>query len=167
MSPHKLRKTRKRRGSRTQGWGQIGQHRKHGQKGQRKVGRHKHLWTYVTKYEPNYFGKRGFTSTQALHRKTNTINIRQLDQLIDKLTHEKRIQKKKGKTFIDLAEHGYHKLLATGKLTKPVIVKVDSHSENAAKKVEEAGGQILSELKEKTEEMPQPAQTTAEEAPKG
>lgn len=144
MSPHKLRKTRKRRGSRTVGWGQVGQHRKHSQKGGRKVGRHKHLWTYVIKHEPDYFGRKGFTSPQSLKQKTNVINIGQLDELVDKLTVEKRLEKKKGKTFVDLTEFGYHKLLATGRITKPVLVEVESYSESAAKKIEEAGGQILS-----------------------
>jgi len=133
------------------GWGQIGQHRKHGEKGGRKVGRHKHLWTYVLKYEPDYFGRKGFTSPQSLKSKTNAINIGQLDELADKLTLEKRLEKKRGKAFIDLTQFGYHKLLATGKITKPILVKVESYSQGAAKKIEEAGGQILSEkTKEET-----------------
>jgi len=148
------------------GWGQVGQHRKHGQKGGRKVGRHKGSWTYVIKYEPNYFGKKGFTSIQALHKQIHAINIGQLDQLIHKLTHEKTIQKKKGKTYIDLTQHGYQKLLATGKLTKPLIIKVDSYSQNAAKKIKEAGGQIISKPQEKTQEIPQQPEKTAEEPPK-
>jgi len=153
------------------GWGQVGQHRKHGQKGGRKVGRHKHLWSYVLKYEPNYFGKRGFTSVQGLKRKINTINIGQLDQLTDKLTQQKQITKKKGKPYIDLATHGYQKLLATGKLTKPILVKVNAYSENAAKKIQEAGGQILNEDKarkeaEAKEEPGETEKTTAEETPK-
>jgi len=168
MSPHDLRKTRKRRGTRTVGWGQVGQHRKHGEKGGRKVGRHKHLWSYVLKYEPNYFGKRGFKTPQSIRAKFNTINISTLDQLIDKLTHEKQITKKQGKPYIDLATLGYQKLLATGKLTKPILVKVNSYSENAAKKIQEAGGQILgSETKQETEETePEETEKTAEETPK-
>lgn len=158
MSPHKLRKTRKLRGSRTMGWGQVGQHRKHGQKGGRKVGRHKHLWTYILKHEPKYFGRRGFTSPQSLRQKVNIINIEQLDGLIDKLTREKQLTKKRGKAFIDLGALGYQKLLATGKLTKPVLVKVDSCSENAAKKIEEAGGKILGGQGEKVEEEPKEAE---------
>jgi len=167
MSPHKLRKTRKRRGTRTVGWGQVGQHRKHGEKGGRKVGRHKHLWSYVLKYEPNYFGKRGFKTPQSIRAKFNAINIGQLDQLVDKLTHEKQLTKKQGKPYIDLATHGYQKLLATGKLTKPVLIKVDSYSENAAKKIQEAGGQILTETKEETQETElKETEKTAEATPK-
>jgi len=152
VSPHKLRKTRKKRGSRTVGWGQIGQHRKHSQKGGRKVGRHKHLWSYVTKYEPDYFGKKGFTSPRSLKQKINVINVGELDELVDKLSAEKQIEKKDDKDFLDLDKLGYQKLLATGKISKPILIKVATHSESAAKKIEEAGGQILRETKEEPAE---------------
>ena len=46
--PHKARKVRKQRGSRTHGWGQIGQHRSRGGRGGTgKAGLDKHKWTYV------------------------------------------------------------------------------------------------------------------------
>lgn len=147
MTPHKLRKTRKKRGSRLHGWGQVGQHRKSGTKGSRKVGRHKHLWTYVVKHEPKYFGKRGFTSLKSLKRGINTINVGELSEFLDKLSTEKQLQKRGGKAFLDLEKLGYHKLLGTGKIAQAVTVKVASHSEAAARKIEGAGGQILQEQK--------------------
>lgn len=140
--PHKLRKVRKKRGSRTHGYGQVGQHRK-GTKG--KAGLHKHRWTYVIKYEPDYFEKRGFTSQKAISRKTNVINVGELDELAHKLTAEKKLERKQKKIFLDLDRLGYDKLLGMGKITKPMLVKVVTHSEAAAKKIEEAGGQILKE----------------------
>ena len=148
------------------GWGQIGQHRKHGEKGGRKVGRHKHLWTYTLKYEPNYFGKKGFKTPQTITGQThpNTINIDQLDQLIDKQTRQKQITKKQGKPYIDLTALGYQKLLAKGRLTKPALIKIQAYSENAAKKIQEAGGKIIAttEHREETEE-PQPETQTKED----
>ena len=143
--PHKLRKTRKMRGSRTHGYGTIGQHRKKGTKGERKVGRHKHLWTYVIKYEPDYFGKKGFTSHKSLHRKISTINVGELEELVNKLSAEKTLEKKTGKIFLDLEKLGYNKLLGTGKIAQPILVKVASHSETASKKLEKVGGEILKE----------------------
>jgi large subunit ribosomal protein L15 len=140
--PHKLRKVRKKRGSRTHGYGQVGQHRK-GTKG--KAGLHKHRWTYVIKYEPDYFEKRGFISQKAISRKTNVINVGELDELAHKLTAEKKLERKQKKIFLDLDKLGYNKLLGMGKITKPMLVKVVAHSEAAAKKIEEAGGQILQE----------------------
>jgi len=153
MTPHKLRKTRKKRGSRTHGWGQVGQHRKAGVKGGRKVGRHKHLWTYVIKHEPKYFGKKGFTSAKSLKGEINIINVGQLDELLDKLSIEKQLQKKSGKAFLDLEKLGYQKLLGAGKITQAITVKVPSYSESAARKVKDAGGQIFQGQKQtKSEE---------------
>ena len=142
--PHKLRKVRKKRGSRTHGYGQVGQHRK-GSKGRRKAGLHKHGWTYIIKYDPHYFEKRGFTSQKAIGRKTNVINVGELGELADKLAAEKKLERKQKKIFLDLDKLGYNKLLGTGKITRPMLVKVAANSEAAAKKLEEAGGQILKE----------------------
>ena len=137
--PHKLRKTRKMRGSRTQGYGRVGQHRDSGSKGHRKVGRHKHLWSYVTTYEPDYFGKHGFTSPQSLKRKENVINVAKLDEISAKFS----VEKEKGKLYLDLTSLGYSKLLGTGQTSKALIVNVPSCSKSAAEKIKEAGGQVL------------------------
>jgi large subunit ribosomal protein L15 len=134
--PHKQRKTRRMRGSRTHGYGRIGQHRDAGSKGQRKVGRHKHLWSYVATHEPDYFGKHGFTSPKSLKRKENIINISRLNELSQKFPEEK------GKTRVDLTSLGFSKLLGTGKITKPLIVHVVSCSRTAAEKIKKAGGQV-------------------------
>ena len=143
--PHKLRKIRKKRGSRTCGYGRVGQHRKSGTKGERRAGRHKHLWSYVIKYEPDYFGKRGFTSPRSLQRRDNPINLSQLDELVEKLIAEGKIEEKNGKPFVDLKKLGYTKLLGMGKISKPVIIKVPAFSSSAAEKIEAVGGQILKE----------------------
>lgn len=129
--PHKLRKIRKFRGTRTIGYGRIGQHRDSGSKGNRKVGRHKHLWSKVVTSEPDYFGKSGFTSPQSLHRKEKIINLSKLDQMAQG-------------SQINLTELGYTKLLGTGRITKPLTVEVEAYSKSAAEKVKEAGGEIRS-----------------------
>lgn len=97
------------------------------------------------KYEPNYYGKRGFTPPRSRGQKINIINVGKLDELVDSLVTEKRLKKKGRKIFLDLNELGYDKLLGMGSITKPILVKVASHSDGAAKKVQEAGGQILKE----------------------
>jgi large subunit ribosomal protein L15 len=137
--PHKLRKMRKQRGSRTCGWGKVGQHRGAGCRGHRKVGRHKHLWSYVTAKEPNYFGKHGFTSPQSLNLKENVINISALDEISEKIS----VEKEKGKLYVDLSHLGFTKLLGSGKLTKQLTVNVPSCSKTAAEKIKKAGGQVL------------------------
>lgn len=137
--PHKLRKTRKMRGSRTHGWGKIGQHRGAGCRGNRKVGRHKHLWSYVAAHEPKYFGKHGFNSPQSLNLKEKVINISALDEL----SEINSIKKENGQLFIDLSALGYTKLLGSGKLTKKLSVNISSCSKTAAEKIEKAGGEVL------------------------
>ena len=124
------------RGSRTHGYGRIGQHRDAGSRGHRKVGRHKHLWSYVTTYEPDYFGKHGFTSPQSLKRQENTINIKQLNQLTIESNQ------------VNLTSLGYTKLLGTGKITKPLTVTVAACSKTAQEKIKKAGGQVVTASQE-------------------
>jgi large subunit ribosomal protein L15 len=137
--PHKLRKIRKFRGTRTIGYGRIGQHRDSGSKGNRKVGRHKHLWSKIQTTQPNYFGKHGFTSPQSKHRIESTINLHKLDQLATG-------------SEVNLTELGYTKLLGTGKLTKALTIQVPAASQSAIQKVEEAGGKLILPEAEATEE---------------
>jgi large subunit ribosomal protein L15 len=141
--PHKLRKTRKKRGSRTHGYGRVGQHRKSGSKGYRKAGRHKHGWTYVLRYEPEYFGKKGFKSPKGLRREVKVINVGELEEIAEKLV----AGGKKGTILIDLRGLGYTKLLGSGKVARALTVKVDSCSKIAAEKIREAGGEVLLESK--------------------
>jgi large subunit ribosomal protein L15 len=128
--PHKLRKIRKFRGTRTQGYGRIGQHRDSGSKGNRKVGRHKHLWSKIVTSEPNYFGKHGFHSPQAIHKIEKTINLRKIDQMA--VSSE-----------INLTELGYTKLLGAGKLTKALTIQVKEASKSAQQKVQNVGGKLI------------------------
>jgi large subunit ribosomal protein L15 len=141
--PHKQRKIRKTRGSRTQGYGRIGQHRCQGSKPYRNAGRHKHLWSYVTTYEPNHFGKYGFTSPQSLKRNENVINLSKLDEISINLPTNEQEQ-----PLIDLTSLGYAKLLGTGKITKPLTIKVPACSKSAAEKIKQAGGKILTASQE-------------------
>ena len=137
--PHKLRKHRKMRGSRTQGYGRIGQHRDAGSKGYRKVGMHKHRWSLASNMETPYFGKHGFHSPQKIHLKENTINLNKLSEITQA-----------GQTTINLTEMGYTKLLGTGKITKALTITVPVCSAIAAEKIKAAGGQVNTESEETT-----------------
>lgn len=97
----------------------------------------------MVKHEPDYYGKRGFKLPRSLSQKISVINVGKLEGLVERLASEERLKKKGGKVFLNLDELGYNKLLGTGNVTKPILVKVASHSEGAAKKLQEAGGQIL------------------------
>jgi len=144
--PHKDRKIRRYRGSRTHGYGQIGQHRcRGGRGGTGKAGLDKHKWTYVLKNDPTYWEKKGFVSARTLNKKVRIINIGKLDDLTDKLETDKKLERKEQKIFLNLEQLGYDKLLGTGEINKPLLIKIGSYSEAASKKLEEAGGAIFIE----------------------
>ena len=139
--PTRLRKVRKQRGSRTYGWGQSAGHRGAGSHGGfGKTGAHKHRWTYIMSHDPNYFGKHGF-----YRPKMNdiSVNVGELDQLSkDLLTSNQAVQNEDG-IYIDLKALGVGKLLSSGRVTQPFILKVKAVSSKAASKIREAKGQII------------------------
>ena len=138
----KLRKIRKKRGSRTQGYGRVGQHRKSGTKGGRKAGRHKAGWSYVLRHEPDYFKKHRFKSPRG-RTENNIVNLKELEEIASKLVPKGK--KKKVKILVDLEQMGYDKLLGEGRITIPVSVKVPSISDAAMRKIEEVGGEVLTD----------------------
>lgn len=101
----------------------------------------KHKWTYTVKYDPNHFGKQGIKPPTP--RKIKAINIRDLDQLTEKLLEQKLAEKEGNKIKIDLGKIGYDKLLGAGKVSKALIVEAKYFSKNAIKKLEEADGQAI------------------------
>ena len=146
--PTKKRKVRRQRGSRTHGYGQIGQHRSRGGRGGTgKAGLDKHKWTYVVKHDPTYWLKHGFVSTKTLNSKVKIINVGKLDDLVTRLDAEEKLERQENKVVLDLETLGFDKLLGTGKVNKPVLVKVSAYSESAFRKLEEAGGAILQDAK--------------------
>ncbi|MHA1722226.1 MAG: uL15 family ribosomal protein [Candidatus Baldrarchaeia archaeon] len=140
------KKSRKFRGSRTHGYGRVGQHRKGGSRGGkgRAAGRkHGHMWSYIIKYEPNRFGKHGFHRPQELIREPRTINIGELDEKIVFLLENKIAEYERDQIVIDVTKLGLDKVLGKGKVTKPLIVKAKSFTMSAIKKIEEAGGKAI------------------------
>nr|MDO8076459.1 uL15 family ribosomal protein [Candidatus Freyarchaeota archaeon] len=134
------KKVRKMRGSRTHGYGQVGQHRSKGQKGGRgQTGRHKHLWVRTLKYEPKYFGKHGFTRHKSLVQKHITINVGEIDENAENFSPEKQ----DNMLVINLHDLGYTKVLGSGKVTKPLLIKAEIFSEKAKEKIEKAGGKVV------------------------
>jgi large subunit ribosomal protein L15 len=140
--PHKKRKVRKKRGSRTHGYGQVGQHRGGGQRGGHgKAGFHKHKWTYTVKYDPDRFTKHGFKPHR--RKEVSAINIGELDEQINNLIDSRQAEKTKNGIKVNLHFLGYDKLLGKGKVTHPLIMQVDSWSKSAAEKIRESGGKLL------------------------
>jgi len=127
------RKAKRRRGERTY-HGMHKNWRGGGNRGGRgKAGRHKHKWSYVVKYEPDYFGKRGFKPPE--RKALRTINLKELDKMIK----EGIIKGDK----VNLSELGYDKLLGTGKINYPLVVEVKKASVKAIEKIEKVGGKVI------------------------
>ena len=147
--PHSKRKVRKLRGSRTHGWGRTGQHRKSGSRGGKgKAGLDRHKKSWMIKYKPDHFGRHGFKRPWA--PKKTTINVSELDEMIQSLVSTGKAETKEDKIFIDLNDMGIDKLLGNGTITQPLIIQVKSHSEKASEKVTKAGGQIISLSEDQT-----------------
>ena len=142
--PSRLRKVRKYRGSRTHGWGQIAQHRGAGSRGGRgQTGGHKHGWTRTIVYEADRFGKNGFK--RAWTSEEDAINVGTLDEIAEQLVTKNLAFEKDDGVHIDLNALDIGKLLGSGKIQRPLIIKVGSFSESAKRKIEEAKGRIVSE----------------------
>ncbi len=143
MVVRRKKKSRYMRGSRTHGYGQIGQHRKSGSRGGvGAVGFHKHMWTWVVKYYPDWFGKHGFTRPPTLRTEVKGINVGEVNELVKYLIAKGELRAEGEVPVIDLAALGYNKLLGRGSLEYRVKVRVYSATERAIKKVEEAGGEV-------------------------
>jgi len=149
------KKIRKMRGTRTCGYGRVGQHRKTGQRaGRGKTTQwKKSKWSLYLKQkelgfpDPDWImGKRGFKRPQDMVRlsNVNAINIKDLDYKIE------NIAKKSADTYnINLNEINIQKLLGRGQINKKINVSVNKASKRAIEKIEAAGGKVtlLSESK--------------------
>lgn len=132
------RKTRKLRGSRTHGWGQVAQHRASGHKGGLgKSGMLKHHFSTMLKEFPDHFGH---DSTHPPH--PNIIkkwtSVRELDDLFANSGKDEQ-----GKKIIDLVGLGYDKLLGGGQVKNAYTVKIKQFTKSAQEKVKQAGGEVL------------------------
>jgi large subunit ribosomal protein L15 len=139
--PTKLKKTRKQRGSRYMGYGQVGQHRKSGGRGGKgKAGGRKHFWIRTVKYEPDRYKNVGFKPPSSLRPKPETINVGELKDLALKTIGDYGV---KGGNMLDLASMGINKLLGRGRVDVALNVRVDYATMTAQEKIEAAGGKIL------------------------
>ncbi|MDA4133457.1 MAG: 50S ribosomal protein L15 [Thaumarchaeota archaeon] len=131
------------RGSRTMGFGQIGQHRHSGkQGGHGNAGLHKHKWSWLNTAEgkrmaPDHFGRDDF-HPPSWRRTAKWANVGDLAAMI-------ATPGATGPISIDLDAKGVEKLLGGGDVTFAFNVKVSSFTKKAKQKLEEAGGKILTE----------------------
>ncbi len=134
-----VRKEKKRRRGERSYHGSHKKWRGGGSRGGRgNAGLHKHKWSYTIKYDPEHFGKKGFKPP--VTKEIKAINLKDLDQMIDKLLEQKLAVKEDNKIKIDLQKIGYNKLLGSGRVTKPLVVEAKYFSKQAIKKLENADG---------------------------
>ncbi len=155
MVVRKKKKFRKFRGKRSYGYGSHKKHRGGGSRGGRgKAGLHKHKWSYIVKYEPDYFGKRGFKLPVGVAKKVKAINLRRLELLAA------------GKKKMVLAELGYNKVLGSGKIKVGLEVVAESFSKKAIEKIEATGGKVVISKKSEKEQEKEKVKKEAEK-PRG
>jgi large subunit ribosomal protein L15 len=130
------RKFKKYLGSRTWGAGNTKKRRGGGCKGGKGYsGSHKHKWLHIIKYEPEHFGKRGFTSLKQKRKRTEkVINVGDIELMI------KDGKLEKVDNFYNFEFDG--KILGRGELSFPVRIKALSFSKSAKEKIERAGGVV-------------------------
>jgi large subunit ribosomal protein L15 len=142
--PHKLKKSRKQRGSRYCGWGQVGQHRKGGMRGGKgKAGGRKHFWIRTVKYEPDRYKSIGFKPPSSLAPRPDVVNVGELMDIAINIHGVETISSGSEGLTLDLASMGVDKLLGRGSINVPFNVKVSEYSSRALEKLEAVGGQII------------------------
>ena len=144
----RLRKTRRLRGGRHMGWGQVGQHRASGHKGGLGVtGFQKHHYSSLLKDEPDHYGHES-SSPPHPNITRKWASVRDLDDLFTKFGKEES-----GKKIVDLESAGYDKLLGGGNISNAYSVKIENFTASAEEKLKATGGEIVqSSTDEKPEE---------------
>ncbi|MFX1561998.1 MAG: uL15 family ribosomal protein [Promethearchaeota archaeon] len=166
MAIRKPKSVRRRRGSRTHGYGRIGQHRKAGQRGGKgKTGGKKHDWTYVTAHDPDRFGKHGFRRPPTLLKRPRTINVGDIALHLDRFT-EGTTPPKDATIPINLTEYGYDKVLGSGSITIPLAITAPVFTQRAAQKIKAAGGSTKGTVQAPAKEKTPKAEPDAKAKPK-
>mgnify|MGYP002338668267 CR=1 FL=1 len=136
----KNKKSRSKRGSRTQGQGNHRKNRHSGNKGGKgDAGSDKYHYLKVMKKNPRYFGKHGF-KPPSLEENDEIINIGELDEYSEELLEEGLAEEDGDQIVIDVSKLGFDKVLGSGKVSKPLKVIAEGFSESAKEKIEDSGG---------------------------
>lgn len=133
------------RGSRTCGGGTHKNRRGGGSRGGRgHAGACKHH-TFRAMQEGWMYGKHGFKRPLVTQHTDSFINVGELDELALSLVERGYADSKDGQIAINLDELGIDKLLGNGRASRKYVITVGTASATAKAKVEELGGQIISE----------------------
>ena len=138
MVNRKGKRNRKFNGTRNHGKGNAKNRRgKGGKGGWGRAGTHKHRFTYVAVYERHWMahgGRYGFANQNA-RAELPVINLYEIDQL----ARNGKVEKKDGKLTFDFEG----KVLGTGAITMPIVVRAVCFSEKAKEKLKACGGSAI------------------------
>ncbi|ODS42054.1 MAG: hypothetical protein MSIBF_01530 [Candidatus Altiarchaeales archaeon IMC4] len=141
---HGDRKTRKKRGTRSCGWGNTQKHRGSGSRGGVGMGGgKKQKWHHTSKFMPDHYGGTGFKRPDSMIYDDETINVADIEERIDGWVSKGTAKSDKKKYSLNLAEMGIDKLLGSGRITRAVEITVDKCTDRAKEKIEGAGGKVI------------------------
>jgi len=139
------------------GYGRVGNHHKH-PSGRGMAGSKHHHKTWVNRFHPGYFGKKGMRQFHVLRNRgwAPAINVNEIWKLVPESLKERvishntlmRASKAEHKIqapLVDVVDHGYAKVLGKGRLplSQPIVVRARFFSRRAEEKIKLAGGRCL------------------------
>ncbi len=134
MTQRKQKRKISYRGLRTHGAGNVKNRRGSGNRGGRgNAGLCKHKFTWMVKNAPEHFGKSGFVRPGRV--RVPIVNL--FD--IDKKARMNQLEKKEGKFYFEFKG----KVLGTGELSMPILIKALSWSKNTEEKIKKHGGELI------------------------
>lgn len=132
-------RSRKFRGRRTHGRGVKAGRGKGKRGGSGNAGGHKHRWIATVKYVPGHYGVHGFKRPVTAGRGVKSINVGDIERMFPTRVGKGDLSGKE----VDLEAAGIQKLLGSGRISVPVVIRVARASPRARAKVEAAGGKVI------------------------
>ena len=81
-------------------------------------------------------------SHQHIRHDEGTLNIGNLEEMLEELIREGKAEEKADGIYLDVTELGIEKILGKGKVTKKLMLTANAVTETAKGKIESAGGTV-------------------------
>ena len=128
------------RGTRTCGGGSHKKRRGSGSRGGvGNAGAHSH---HVVRSLKRGIIKGMHISHQHIRHDEKTLNIGNLEEMLEELIREGKAEEKADGIYLDVTELGIEKILGKGKVTKKLMLSANAVTETAKGKIESAGGTV-------------------------
>ena len=89
------------------------------------------------------FATMGFVRPLEVSEEVSSINVGELDERLDELVQQGIAKQVENKFVVDVRKLGFEKVLGGGRVTHPLEVTAGKFSEQAKRKLEEAGGKAV------------------------